>query len=116
MSAPLDLMNGSLYPATSLISMKELAGTPVLTPQEEYVKLEGKEGKEKGDQVRRRFLPPFIGSPGSVPRVFSPSPSLSLSCSLFRLTAMWCPLKTKLKGVLLSKPTTSISKQEVDML
>ena len=52
MSAPLDLMNDSLHPATSLISMEEPAGIPVQSPQEEYVKLEGKESKGKAGQVR----------------------------------------------------------------
>ena len=52
LSTPLGL-NGSPYLETSLISMNELAGTPVPTPQQEYVFLEENDGKAKADQVRR---------------------------------------------------------------
>ena len=50
-STPLGL-NGSPYHETSLISMNELSGTPVPTPQQEYVFLEENDGKAKADQVR----------------------------------------------------------------
>ena len=52
-SAPFDLATGSLYPATSLISMNDLADIPDPTPQQEYVRVEGNGSAEEADQVRR---------------------------------------------------------------
>ena len=52
-SAPFDLATGSLYPATSLISMNDIAGIPDPTLQQEYVRVEGNGSAAKADQVRR---------------------------------------------------------------
>ena len=109
-STPFDLVSGSLYPATSLISVNTLVDTTDPTPQQEYVNLEG---KEVAGRETVKVASSYTAGQG-VPLI--PISSLT-SCvhSLLRRVPMWSHWRTKLREALLSGHTTTTSEQEEAM-
>ena len=106
-STPFDLVSGSLYPATSLISVNTLVDSPDPTPQQEYVNLEGKEVAER-ETVK-------VASSYTADQLVHLIPISSLTSHVHRLLRrmpMWSHWRTKPREVLLSGHTTTTSELE----